>query len=70
MGDSEEHHKFFKIFEAEETRINFDENPANQSFQNSQKSLLEAEKCDFSPNSHSIRPISWKRVKMMYKHIF
>ena len=46
------HHKFFlKNFRGRnfETRKNFDEKPANQSFQNSQKSLPEAEKSDFSP---------------------
>ena len=67
MGELEKHHKFFlKNFRGRnfEARRNFYEKPANESFQNTQKSLPEAEKSDFSPNSHSIRPISWKTVKI------
>ena len=66
MGELEKYHKFFqKYFRGRnfEARRNFYEKPANQSFQNSPKSLPEAEKYDFSPKSHSIRPISWKSVK-------
>ena len=66
MGELEKHHKFFlRSFRGRnfETHRNFDEKPANQSFQNSPKSLPEAKKYDFSPKSHSIRPISWKSVK-------
>ena len=53
-----------------DTRRNFDDKPTIEGFKKGLKLTIEVEKSDFLAISRVIRLISWKRVKMIHKHIF